>query len=110
MVIVVEDDEHIAELVELYLRQDGHDVHRAGDAVAAMELVRARQPSLVVLDIGLPGEIDGLELCRRLRATSRVPIILLTAHDTEIDGSSVSSWAPTTTSPSRSRLASWRRA
>jgi DNA-binding response OmpR family regulator len=85
MVVVVEDDEHIAELVELYLRQDGHDVHRAGDAVAAMELVRARQPSLVVLDIGLPGEIDGLELCRRLRATSRVPIILLTARDTEID-------------------------
>jgi DNA-binding response OmpR family regulator len=85
MVVVVEDDEHIAELVELYLRQDGHDVHRASDAVAAMELVRARQPSLVVLDIGLPGEIDGLELCRRLRATSRVPIILLTARDTEID-------------------------
>lgn len=85
MVVVVEDDEHIAELVELYLRQDGHDVHRAGDAIAAMELVRARQPSLVVLDIGLPGEIDGLELCRRLRATSRVPIILLTARDTEID-------------------------
>lgn len=85
MVVVVEDDEHIAELVELYLRQDGHDVHRAGDAIAAMELVRARQPSLVVLDIGLPGEIDGLELCRRLRATSQVPIILLTARDTEID-------------------------
>jgi DNA-binding response OmpR family regulator len=84
-VVVIEDDSNIAGLVELYLRDAGYAVHLAGDAGAGLEVIRARQPDLVILDIGLPGELDGLELCRRLRATSRIPIIVLTARDTELD-------------------------
>jgi DNA-binding response OmpR family regulator len=84
-VVVVEDDPHIAKLVELYLNDAGYRVHLAGDAEAAMAAVRARGPRLVVLDIGLPGDVDGLELCRRLRATSSVAIVLLTARADEID-------------------------
>jgi DNA-binding response OmpR family regulator len=84
-VVVIEDDSNIAQLVELYLRDAGYAVHLAGDGTTGIDVVRARQPSLVVLDIGLPGELDGLEVCRRLRAASRVPIVLLTARDTELD-------------------------
>jgi len=84
-VVVVEDDSNIAELVALYLREAGFTVHLTGDAAAGEEAVRARQPDLVVLDIGLPGTVDGFELCRRLRAWSQVPIVLLTARDDEID-------------------------
>ena len=84
-VVVVEDDPHIAQLVELYLNDAGYRVHLAGDADEALAAVRSRAPRLVVLDIGLPGEVDGLELCRRLRATSSVAIVLLTARADEID-------------------------
>ncbi len=84
-VVVIEDDSNIAQLVELYLRDAGYGVHLAGDGSAGIDLVRARQPSLVVLDLGLPGALDGLEVCRQLRATSRVPIVVLTARDTELD-------------------------
>jgi DNA-binding response OmpR family regulator len=84
-VVVVEDDSNIADLVALYLREAGFTVHLTGDAAAGEAAVRARQPDLVILDIGLPGGVDGLELCRRLRAHSRVPIVLLTARDDEID-------------------------
>lgn len=84
-VVVIEDDSNIAQLVELYLRDAGYGVHLAGDGSAGIELVRARQPNLVVLDLGLPGVLDGLEVCRQLRSTSRVPIVVLTARDTELD-------------------------
>jgi len=84
-VVVVEDDPHIADLVELYLRQDGFRVVQAADGEAGMAAVRNHSPRLVILDVGLPGGIDGLEVCRRLRAAGDVPIILLTARDGEID-------------------------
>ncbi len=84
-VVVVEDDPHIADLVELYLRQDGFRVIQAADGEAGMAAVRNQSPRLVILDVGLPGKLDGLEVCRRLRNTGDVPIIMLTARDDEVD-------------------------
>jgi DNA-binding response OmpR family regulator len=85
IVVVVEDDRAIADLVELYLRGAGYDVVLAGDAQAGRRAVDEHQPALVLLDVGLPGEIDGFELCRQLRRHGSVPVILLTARDGEID-------------------------
>jgi DNA-binding response OmpR family regulator len=85
VIVLVEDDPNIADLVDLYLRQDGYRVYQAGDGEAGLRLVRERQPRLVVLDVGLPGQVDGLDVCRQLRATSDVPIIMLTARDGEVD-------------------------
>jgi DNA-binding response OmpR family regulator len=85
-ILVVEDDRNIADLVELYLRQEGFRVVQAGDGEGALRAVREQRPRLVVLDVGLPGGVDGLEVCRRLRAGGdRVPILMLTARDDEID-------------------------
>jgi DNA-binding response OmpR family regulator len=85
LILVVEDDQNIADLVELYLRRDGYLVQQAADGEAALRTIRDRRPELVVLDLGLPGAIDGLEVCRQVRATSDLPIIIVTARDDEID-------------------------
>ncbi len=82
--MVVEDDQHIADLVELYLRQEGFRVVQAADGRRGLEAVRDQRPRMVILDVGLP-TVDGLEVCRRLRADSDVPILMLTARDGEID-------------------------
>ena len=89
-IVVVEDDPNIADLVELYLRQEGFRVVQAGDGESGLEAVRSQKPRLVILDVGLPGGIDGLEVCRRLRVDNLtgirgVPIIVLTARGDEID-------------------------
>ncbi len=89
-IVVVEDDPNIADLVELYLRQEGFRVVQAGDGESGLEAVRSQKPRLVILDVGLPGGIDGLEVCRRLRVDNLtgirgVPIIVLTARGEEID-------------------------
>jgi DNA-binding response OmpR family regulator len=83
-VVVVEDDASIADLVDLYLREAGYRVLLAPTGERGLELVEQQRPVLVVLDIGLPG-IDGLEVCRRIRTTSSVPVLFLTARDGEID-------------------------
>ena len=85
VVLVVEDDPNIADLLEVYLRQSGHRPYLAADGSRGMEVFADRDPDLVILDIGLPGEVDGLEVCRRLRATGDVPLIMLTARDDEVD-------------------------
>ncbi|MGI8756933.1 MAG: response regulator transcription factor [Acidimicrobiales bacterium] len=84
-VVVVEDDANIAGLVELYLRDAGYRVSVAERGEKALDLIRARPPELVVLDIGLAGELDGLAVCRQLRTHSQVPVLMLTAHDSEDD-------------------------
>ncbi|MGI8661717.1 MAG: response regulator transcription factor [Acidimicrobiales bacterium] len=84
-VVLVEDDVHIADLVSMYFDQSGFRVYQASDGEAGLRTVADRSPRLVILDVGLAGEIDGLEVCRRLRATSDVPVIMLTARDGEID-------------------------
>jgi len=83
-IVVVEDDVHIADLLDIYLREAGYRVLLAHDGERGLELVNTHRPSLAILDIGLPG-IDGLEVCRRIRATSRLPVLFLTARDSEID-------------------------
>ena len=85
VIVVVEDDPNIADLVDLYLRRDDHRVYQASTGETALEGIGQRSPDLVILDIGLPGEIDGFECCRQIRATSDVPVIMLTARDDEID-------------------------
>ena len=84
-VVLVEDDAHIADLVSLYLDQSGFRVYRADNGTDGLRVIAERHPKLVILDVGLPGDIDGLEVCRRLRATTDVPVIMLTARDGEID-------------------------
>ncbi|HEV7864368.1 MAG TPA: response regulator transcription factor [Acidimicrobiia bacterium] len=86
-ILVVDDEENIADLVELYLRQEGFRVLKAGTGEDGLAAAKRERPRLVVLDVGLPG-IDGLEVCRRLRsdhASGTVPVIFLTARDSEID-------------------------
>jgi len=83
-VLVVDDDVKIVDLVKLYLNRDGYTVLTAFDGKEALRLARESHPDLIVLDIMLPG-IDGLGVCRALRAESSVPIILLTAKTTEQD-------------------------
>jgi DNA-binding response OmpR family regulator len=83
-VLVVDDEANIADLVELYLARDGYRVLKAATGEGALEAVTRERPRLVVLDVGLP-DIDGLEVCRRLRAGSQIPVIFLTARDSEVD-------------------------
>lgn len=85
VVVIVEDDPNIADLVELYLRRDGFRPFQANSGERALEVVAQRRPKLVVLDIGLPGELDGIEVCRRIRADCDVPVVFLTARDDELD-------------------------
>jgi len=84
-IVVVEDDRHIADLVEMYLRQEGFRVVQSSTGEGGIEAVRNQRPQMVIIDVGLPGGMDGLEVCRRLRADTHVPILMLTARDGEID-------------------------
>ncbi len=78
-VLVVEDDTEIADVLRRTLRQEGHEVRSAADGVEALEVAEEFIPDLVVLDLGLP-KLDGVEVLRRLRAESDVPILILTAR------------------------------
>ncbi|MEI5102386.1 response regulator transcription factor [Streptomyces sp. PmtG] len=83
-VLVVDDDLTVAEVVTGYLERAGYAVDRALDGPGALAAAAAREPDLVVLDLMLPG-MDGLEVCRRLRARGPVPVIMLTARGDEED-------------------------
>ena len=83
-ILVVDDEKHIVELARLYLEQAGFRVASAADGQEALRAARHLQPALVVLDLMLPG-LDGWEVCKRLRAESDVPIIMLTARSDDID-------------------------
>ena len=83
-VVVVEDDANIADLLDLYLREAGFRVLQASQGERGLELIEQQRPAIVLLDIGLP-DIDGFEVCRRVRAKSNVPVLFLTARDGEID-------------------------
>ena len=83
-IMVVDDDVKTVELVKLYLERDGHKVLTAYDGEEALRVFRENHPSLVVLDVMLPG-INGVEICRRLRSESDVPIIMLTARTRDED-------------------------
>jgi DNA-binding response OmpR family regulator len=84
-ILLVEDEQSIASLVSLYLSNEGYDVTHVADGSQAIAAVARVRPALVILDLMLPG-MDGVEICRRLRASGQeVPIVMLTARDTEID-------------------------
>lgn len=83
-ILVVEDDSKTANLLRLYLRQDGHTVEVANDGYTGLDLARHIKPDLVVLDLMMP-HLNGLDICRLLRMESSVPIIILTAKATEDD-------------------------
>jgi two-component system, OmpR family, response regulator MprA len=87
-VLVVEDDEEIADVLRRSLRHEGYEVKTSGDGVDALDVAAGFVPDLVVLDLGLP-RLDGVEVCRRLREDGDVPILMLTARaETEdrVDG------------------------
>jgi DNA-binding response OmpR family regulator len=79
-VLVVEDDGEIADVLRRSLRMEGYDVRVTGDGVGALDEAVVFEPDAVVLDLGLP-RLDGVEVCRRLRAEGDVPILMLTARD-----------------------------
>ncbi len=83
-ILVVEDDQKILQFLQRGLALDGYRVETALDGKTALEVAREKPPDLVVLDLMLPG-IDGLEVCRRLRAEGDVPILILTAKDSVND-------------------------
>jgi two-component system response regulator MprA len=79
-VLVVEDDDAIAQVLQRSLRMEGYDVKIAGDGISALDLSHAFLPDLVILDLGLPG-MDGIEVAKTLRESDDVPILVLTARD-----------------------------
>jgi DNA-binding response OmpR family regulator len=87
-IVVVEDDAHISDLVDMLLRAEGFRVIQVAEGVTGLAAIERERPRLVILDVGLP-DIDGLELMRRMRALpgalARTPAIMLTARDGEID-------------------------
>jgi DNA-binding response OmpR family regulator len=83
-VLVVEDEPAIADAIVRRLRSEGFDARSVGDGRQAVGLCRLSKPDLVVLDLMLPG-LDGLEVCRRIQADRRVPVVMLTARDDETD-------------------------
>ena len=84
-IVVIEDDQNISDLVALYLRREGFRVLQASDGARGIAYVERDKPKLVVVDVGLPGDMDGFDVCRRLRAAGDVPIVMLTARDDEVD-------------------------
>ena len=83
-IVVVDDEPNIADLVGMYLEREGFRVLQAATGEAGLEAFRTHRPRLVVLDVGLP-DIDGLEICKRIRQSSQVPVIFLTARADEVD-------------------------
>lgn len=83
-VLIVEDDNKTSSLINLYLQREGYDTAIAVDGVEALKLARQQNPAVVILDLMLP-RLDGLEVCRKLREFSDVPILMLTARGEEFD-------------------------
>src|SRR5215467_13740831 len=83
-ILVVDDEPRYVQWITLNLRGSGYAVLEANDGAEALELTARDQPTLILLDVGLPG-LSGLEVCRRIRTFSSVPIIMLTAHAAESD-------------------------
>ena len=102
--VVIEDDHHISDLVAMYLRRDGFRVLQADDGETGLAVVDREHPALVIVDIGLPGTLDGFDVCKRLRTVpgagtvrtnggarrsptrnGTVPVLILSARDEEVD-------------------------
>jgi two-component system alkaline phosphatase synthesis response regulator PhoP/two-component system response regulator ResD len=83
-ILVVDDEKNIVQLTRLYLRNEGYRIEEAYDGKQALEKARAVSPDLIILDLMMP-EMDGLSVCREIRKTSNVPVIILTARDDDVD-------------------------
>lgn len=83
-ILIVDDEQHIIDLARMYLEKEGFKISTATNGISALQKILHDKPSLVVLDLMLP-EMDGWEVCRRVRAESDVPIIMLTARTEDID-------------------------
>ena len=83
-ILVVDDEKEIAELVEIYLVSDGYKVFKASNAQEGFDILEKQDIHLVLLDIMMPG-MDGMEMCRKIRETNNIPIIMLSAKSTDLD-------------------------
>ncbi|MBI1685504.1 response regulator transcription factor [Caulobacter hibisci] len=83
-ILIVDDEPHIRELLAFALGKAGYATVEAGDGEAALEAIAAHKPALVVLDINMP-RLNGLDVCRRIRAEGQLPVLLLSSRDDEID-------------------------
>lgn len=83
-ILVVDDEREIADMVEIYLVSDGYKVFKANNAQEGLDILDKEEIHLVLLDIMMPG-MDGLEMCRRIRETSNIPIIMMSAKSTDLD-------------------------
>ncbi|MDO8578619.1 MAG: response regulator transcription factor [Dehalococcoidales bacterium] len=83
-ILVVDDEKKIVDLVRTYLERDGYQVFEAHDGSSALDAFRRQSPDLVILDVMLPG-MDGLDVCREIRRSSSVPVIMLTARSEDVD-------------------------
>ena len=84
LILIADDDEHIVELVSMYLQRAGYRIATAADGDETLQKIAELDPGLIVLDVMMPGP-DGLQVCRSLRRRSDVPIVLLTARASDID-------------------------
>jgi DNA-binding response OmpR family regulator len=84
LILIVDDEKNIADLAKMYLSKEGYDIITAEDGNEGLRMFRDRKPTLIVLDLMLPG-VDGLEVCRQVRRESTVPIVMLTARSDDID-------------------------
>lgn len=83
-ILVVDDEQEIADLVEIYLVSDGYKVFKAGNAMEGLEILEKEDIHLCLLDIMMPG-MNGLEMCKKIRETNNIPIIMLSAKSTDLD-------------------------
>lgn len=83
-ILVVDDEKEIADLIEIYLKNDGYNVYKADNGEDALSIVEKYPIHLVILDIMMPG-LDGLEVCRRIRMDKNIPIIMLSAKSQDMD-------------------------
>ena len=83
-ILVVDDEKEIADLIEIYLVSDGYKVYKAENAAKGLEILSKEEVHLVLLDIMMPG-MNGLEMCKKIRETNNIPIIMLSAKSTDLD-------------------------
>lgn len=83
-IMVVDDEKEIADLVEIYLVSDGYKVYKANNAEEGLEILEKNPIHLVLMDIMMPG-MDGLQMCKKVRETNNIPIIMLSAKSTDLD-------------------------
>jgi len=83
-ILIIDDEKEIVELMEIYLMNEGYQVHKAFNGLDGLNILKSQEIHLVILDIMMP-EIDGLEICRLIRQTMNIPIIMLSAKSQDMD-------------------------